>query len=165
MDREDTRLPEGINLLRGIYTIVMRLEKGTKCTIGALGLSHFGKGVYLYTGSAHGKGSASIEGRRKRHLGKRNRNFWHIDYLLSARSCKIRAFIYSETARDLECKVNRQIQDLSHATFPVRGFGSSDCTCPSHLLRLPEYPIDRALTKAENAYRELRLEPRLCHRH
>jgi len=149
--------------LRGIYTIVMRLEKDTKCTIGALGLSHFGKGVYLYTGSAHGKGNVSIEGRKERHLGKRNRNFWHIDYLLSARSCRIQAFIYSETARDLECKVNRRVQELSHATFPVRGFGSSDCICPAHLLHSTDYQIDQALTVVGNAYRLLGLKPRLCH--
>jgi len=148
--------------LKGIYTIVMKLKNRRKCKVGALGSFRFEKGVYLYTGSARGKGSASIEGRKGRHLGKRNRSFWHIDYLLSTGSWKIQAFIYSETARDFECRVNKRIQESTHATFPVKGFGSSDCACPSHLVYLPQFVADRASAKAKNSYVELCLRPRLC---
>jgi len=140
----------------------MRLENDTKCRVGALGSFCLRRGVYLYTGSARGRGSASIEGRMERHLGKRNRNFWHIDYLLGVRGCKILAFIFSETAKDLECAANMRIQESSHATFPIKRFGSSDCTCPSHLLCVQLYEIDQALAKAKNAYNGLRLKPRLC---
>ncbi len=153
---------EGYNQLKGIYTIVMKLENERRCRVGSLGSFRFGKGVYLYTGSARGKGSASIEGRKRRHLGKRNRNFWHIDYLLSTGSWKIQAFIYSETAKDFECKVNKRIQESSHAAFPVKGFGSSDCSCLSHLVYLPQFGVDRAWAKAKNSYVGLRLRPRLC---
>jgi len=160
-DEWDTTLFEGRCRLKGIYTIVMRLKRDTRCKVGKLGSFRFAKGVYIYTGSARGKGSASIQGRMKRHLGRRSRSFWHIDYLLDASGCSIQAIIYSETAGDLECEVNRRIQEMTHATFPVRDFGSSDCACPGHLLYLPGYRTDRALTKAKNAYGALRLRPRL----
>jgi len=158
----NTRLLERRCRLKGIYTIVMRLKSNVRCKVGSLGSVRFARGVYVYTGSAQGKGSVSIQGRIERHLGKRRRSFWHIDYLLAANSCNIQAFVYSETRKDLECEVNRRIQEMTHAALPVRGFGSSDCACLSHLLYLPGHRIDQALTKAENAYSELRLRPRLC---
>jgi len=158
----DTRPFEGHCRLKGIYTIAMRLKRDTRCKVGKLGSFRFAKGVYIYTGSARGKGSTSIQGRIKGHLGRRSRSFWHIDYLLNADGCDIQAIIYSETTRDLECEVNRLIQEMAYAAFPVRGFGSSDCGCLSHLLYLPGYQINQALTKAKNAYGGLRLRPRLC---
>ena len=148
--------------LKGIYTIVMRLKNNVKCKVGSLGSVRFAGGVYVYTGSARGKGSVSIRGRIERHLGRRSRSFWHIDYLLATNGCNIQAFIYSETTRDLECEVNRRIQEMTHAAFAVRGFGSSDCACLSHLLYLPGHRIDQALTKAKNAHGGLRLKPRIC---
>jgi len=147
--------------LKGIYTIVLRLKRDNRCKVAKLGSFRFAKGVHIYTGSARGKDSTSIQGRIRRHLGRRSRSFWHIDYLLNANGCDIQAIIYSETMRDLECEVNRRIQETTHATLPVRGFGSSDCACPGHLLCLPGYRIDRALTKVTDAYDELRLRPRL----
>jgi len=161
-DMWNTRLLERRCRLKGIYTIVMRLKNNVRCKVGSLGSIRFAEGVYIYTGSARGKGSVSIHGRIQRHLGGRSRSFWHIDYLLDAKGCNIRAFIHSQTSRDLECKVNRRIQEMTHAAFPVRGFGSSDCACLSHLLYLPGYRIDQALTKAKNAHSGLRLKPRFC---
>jgi len=158
----NTSLLERRCRLKGIYTIVMRLKSNVRCKAGSLGPVRFAGGVYIYTGSARGKGSVSIHGRIERHLGKRRRSFWHIDYLLAANACNIQAFVYSETRRDLECEVNRRIQEMTYAAFPVRGFGSSDCACLSHLLYLPGYQIDQALTKAKNAYCSLRLKPRIC---
>ena len=161
-DMWNTRLLERRCRLKGIYTIVMRLKNNVRCKVGGIGSVRFTRGVYIYTGSARGKGSVSIQGRIERHLGRRCRSFWHIDYLLDANSCSMQAFIYSETRRDLECEVNRRIQEMTHAAFPVLGFGSSDCACLSHLLYLPGYRIDQALTKAKNAYGGLRLKPRIC---
>ena len=159
---QNTGLLERRCRLKGIYTIVMRLKRKVRCKVGSLGSVRFARGAYIYTGSARGKGSVSIHGRIERHLGRRSRSFWHIDYLLAANGCNIRAFIYSQTSRDLECEVNRRIQEMAHAAFPVQGFGSSDCACLSHLLYLPGYRIDQALTKAKNAYCSLRLKPRIC---
>jgi len=150
-----------IRQVKGIYTIILRLENHTKCKIGALGSYRFPRGIYLYTGSACGRGSASIEGRMRRHEGRRRRNFWHIDYLLGAGGWEILAFVYSNTERSFECKANGHIREVTQASFPVMGFGSSDCRCPSHLLYLEQYDVTWALYKVKRAYREIGLEPGL----
>ena len=155
--------PQEIWQVKGIYTIILRLENHAKRRIGALGLFRFPRGIYLYTGSACGTGSTSIEGRMRRHVGKRNRNFWHIDYLLGVCGWTIIAFVYSTTERSFECKANAHIREATQASFPVMGFGSSDCRCPSHLLYLERYDVTWALYKVKKAYREIGLKPRLCH--
>ena len=147
--------------MKGIYTIILRLENRTKCKIGALGSYSFRRGIYLYTGSACGRGSTSIEGRMRRHEGKRRRSFWHIDYLLRAGIWEILAFVYSTTDRSFECNANAQIRESTQASFPVMGFGSSDCRCPSHLLYLERRDVRRTLNKVKRAYREIGLKPRL----
>jgi len=155
--------PQEIRQVKGIYTIILRLENRAKRKIGALGSFRFPRGIYLYTGSACGTGSTSIEGRMSRHEGRRRHNFWHIDHLLGAKSWKILAFVYSTTERSFECKANAHIREATQASFPVMGFGSSDCRCPSHLLYLERYDVTWALYKVKKAYREIGLKPRLCH--
>ena len=154
--------PQEIRQVKGIYTIILRLENRTKCKIGALGLYRFPRGIYLYTGSACGTGSTSIEGRMRRHEGKRRRNYWHIDYLLGTGSWAIIAFVYSTTEKSFECKANALIRESTQASFPVKGFGSSDCRCPSHLLYLERYDVKWTLSKVKRAYREVGLKPKLC---
>jgi len=145
--------------LKGIYTLIFELGKGTDCKIGNLGSFCFNRGVYVYTGSGRGVASTSIEGRIKRHLGRRKRKFWHIDYLLSLRTCSVCASVCSETTKDVECRVNRRIQELTCGVFPVNGFGSSDCSCIGHLVYLPSHDSNRALCSVMKAYRKLRLKP------
>lgn len=147
--------------MKGIYTIVTRLKNPAKCRVGALGPLRFERGLYVYTGSARGNGSTSVERRIERHLGKRVRNFWHIDYFLGMRACEVQAVVYSETERDLECAANRQIRQLIHAAFPIKHFGSSDCGCPSHLLHPRSSEVDEVLSKVRTAYGKLNLKPSL----
>jgi Uri superfamily endonuclease len=148
--------------MKGIYTIVMVLKRDVTLKVGKLGMLRFSRGVYAYSGSARGKGPTSIQGRMRRHMGRRHRKLWHIDYLLSADCCEIKAIIYSETMRDLECEANRRIRELACATFPVKGFGSSDCACISHLLYFPSHRTNQALAIVQNAHVKLHLRPRLC---
>lgn len=150
----------GEERLKGIYTLIILLEKDIRRRIAALGPIRFSKGVYLYTGSARGQGSTSVEGRIERHLGNRRRKFWHIDHLLSANGCKVLACIYAETVKDVECVVNSKIQELTRGVFPVHRFGSSDCNCRSHLIFLQRRDIVRALRNVTEAYRRLRLKSR-----
>jgi Uri superfamily endonuclease len=141
--------------------LTISLGKNTRCRVGILGSFSLESGTYLYTGSARGSGSASIEGRIERHLGKRGRVFWHIDYPLSLRRCKVSACVYSVTVRYVECAVSRRIQELTDGVFPVYGFGSSDCNCRSHLIYLQSYNTARTLASVTNAYRTLHLKPKL----
>ena len=84
----------------------------------------FKKGIYLYVGS----GGRSPLRRIARHIRKRKRKFWHIDFL-SVRSEVIGAFILESNIL-LECTLARAI---GKAFRPVPGFGASDCKCDSHL--------------------------------
>jgi len=65
--------------MRGTYAIIMELISDKRISVGKLGKINFKKGYYLYVGS----GQNSLETRIARHLKKRKKKFWHIDYLLS----------------------------------------------------------------------------------
>jgi Uri superfamily endonuclease len=64
--------------VKGIYTLIIRLDDDVSVNIGALGKVSFGKGLYIYVGSAQ----TNLEQRVKRHLRKEKRLFSHVDYLL-----------------------------------------------------------------------------------
>ena len=113
----------------GIYTIILSLEKGEKISIGSLGEIDFAPGYYAYTGSARGPGGCKRVDRHVEILqGTRNTRRWHIDYLL-ARAGLVEVFI-TRTSRDLECSIAKMVGEH---LLPVKGFGCSDCRCPSHL--------------------------------
>lgn len=96
-------------------------------------------GTYLYVGSAMGSGGFK---RVERHC-KLNRHgegkcHWHIDYLLEAADLEKVWLI--PTTEDLECKLAMKLNERLGDC--VEGFGSSDCSCTSHLLRLGERKTD-----------------------
>ena len=123
----------------GTYTLIIHVPTGKNIEIGRLGTRNLTRGYYAYTGSALGKGAQSLRGRIQRHLSKGNKKKrWHIDYLLSTGHVKVESVVASPTPKKAECEINQNIRERLHATIPVRGFGSSDCTkrCGSHLLYL-----------------------------
>ncbi len=116
----------------GAYLLVITMAEETAVTVGKLGRIVFKKGFYVYCGSA----KRNLSRRVKRHLGKRKRMHWHIDYLTSAAE-KIRPFpVY--TGRDIECAMADDMKIIGG--IPVPGFGSSDCTCLSHLFYFSSNP-------------------------
>ena len=110
--------------MKGVYVLLMRLERDSKIRIGKLGILDFGKGYYAYVGS----GMSSLEKRMERHLGKKKRKFWHVDYFLG--KGKIHMIVYSETFARKECEL---AEKLSGKFEGVPKFGCSDCNCRSHL--------------------------------
>jgi Uri superfamily endonuclease len=112
---------------RGTYALVAFLKKGVRIQIGRLGMHDFTEGYYIYAGSALG----SLSGRLNRHLKQQKRLHWHIDYLLQHAS--IKEIWYTEGLDRLECTWNAIITALPGAQLSIRGFGSSDCRCFSHL--------------------------------
>jgi Uri superfamily endonuclease len=138
-------LKEEINLISefstsGIYTLLLFLSKEVYLNIGKMGKTRFPEGYYTYTGSALGKGASNLNHRIARHLKKKKRKFWHIDYLLANESVAVEAFIVAETNENMECALNQHIKNMLRAEVPVKGFGASDCrkNCGSHLLHYPE---------------------------
>jgi len=148
---------------RGVYTLVIRLEKGLAFDAGSLGRVALRPGFYLYTGSGLGPGPLSLRGRVRRHLGARKKPFWHIDYLLEQPGARVVAVVASPSLIKEECRVNQALIEGLEAEAPVRGFGSSDCRsgCPAHLLYVgQEDPSEAVLA----TYRRLGLRPVLLRR-
>ena len=119
---------------RGTYALVAFLEKGVRLQIGRLGVHDFPAGYYVYSGSALG----GLPGRLNRHLRPHKRLHWHIDYLLQ--KAPVIQVWYSTGQDRLECIWNAIIAALPDAQPSVRGFGSSDCRCSTHLTYFPSVP-------------------------
>lgn len=75
-----------------------------------------------------------LERRLGRHFKKDKKPHWHIDYLLE--EAEIEGVLAVETESRIECDLNRLVLNLPGAKVIVKGFGSSDCKCPSHLVHL-----------------------------
>jgi sugar fermentation stimulation protein A len=117
----------------GSYIIIMRLTRDRKLKVGSLGAVRFTKGFYLYVGSA----KANLTQRIARHRSRRKKLFWHVDYLREhADFC---AALPVRTSADLECDLAEALQGISQWTIP--GFGSSDCSCESHLFGMVDDPL------------------------
>ena len=115
--------------MKGTYCLLIKIEKPSNIKVGKLGLIKFGKGNYVYVGSALN----NLEKRINRHLKPRKKKFWHIDYLLENKNVKIKDVFYKKSAKKEECKIAREIAKHSE---PIKNFGSSDCNCESHLFKI-----------------------------
>jgi Uri superfamily endonuclease len=115
--------------MKGIYILIINVHKKIALKVGALGKIDFKKGRYAYVGSAQN----NLKKRIQRHLSKDKRKKWHIDYLLMNPNAKVESVHYKEAKKDEECRIAHV---LSSVEEPVKGFGSSDCKCHSHLFRL-----------------------------
>ncbi len=138
-------MKEDINLFSefstsGIYTLLLFLSKEVSLNVGKLGKQRFPEGYYAYTGSALGKGASSLKHRVARHVRKKKRKFWHIDYLLANENVSVVAVIVAETKEKMECTLNHHMKSMVGAKVQVKGFGASDCrkNCEAHLLYFPE---------------------------
>lgn len=115
--------------MKGIYCLLIDINKNSELKIGALGNTLFKKGKYVYVGSAQN----SVEKRVSRHLSKNKKIRWHIDYLLSNSNVKIERALWKKAGKDEECKTASL---LNKTEKPIRSFGCSDCRCYSHLFNL-----------------------------
>jgi len=122
--------------MKGVYALVIHIEKDLTTTVGALGEVGFQRGIWTYVGSATGTGSTSLENRIRRHFTDEKALHWHIDYLLKTSAIPLRA-IWAESDRAAECNLTRELNKSPLFVAGPRGFGSSDCTrgCRTHLFR------------------------------
>lgn len=115
--------------MKGAYVLLIGLPKSAEIQVGHLGKIEFKTGFYAYVGSALG----GLEARISRHLRKEKKIHWHIDYLLTQARVKE---VYVDYRK--ECDIVKKLADY----FPcVRGFGSSDCDCESHLFYDEDYGL------------------------
>lgn len=116
--------------MKGSYCIVAFLPEDTEIEVARLGIFRFPSGLYVYTGSA----LSSLESRILRHLGRDKKKRWHIDYFLErAEPVSFLPFVSSKRE---ECLINSKF--LKDGKVVAKGFGSSDCNCPSHLVYLSD---------------------------
>ena len=112
----------------GTYLLLLACERVVRLSIGRLGMMTTRPGYYLYVGSAFGPGG--IRARIGHHAKRAARPHWHLDYLrLKADPvdawCVVDAHLEHDWARSL-------LQDRDTA-LALKGFGASDCSCPTHL--------------------------------
>lgn len=118
---------------RGAYILILHLPARKSLLIGSLGLVHFPAGYYLYVGSA----KKNLEQRISRHKRQRKKPFWHIDYFLEhAQFYKSLPF---RTSSAIECDLARALSKIS--SWEIPRFGSSDCSCNSHLFGIKKDPL------------------------
>ena len=115
--------------MKGIYILVLSIQRATKLPIGRLDSTAFEKGIYACVGSAQNNWEKRVE----RHCRRTKKRFWHIDYLLGDQSVSILSAYLCEAPRGEECRVALAISSIG---TPIKGFGSSDCRCASHLLQI-----------------------------
>ena len=126
--------------MKGLYLLLLRLDKSQQIYVGRLGRRLFLKGFYAYAGSALN----GLESRVNRHLSDDKKLFWHIDYLLEKAS--VYEVILIPTEEKLECILAAA---LEKRLVCIRHFGSSDCKCPGHLFYAAEKKeLDRQVTVA-----------------
>jgi len=114
--------------------LIINVQKDKLVTVGALGEISFTRGLYAYVGSAQ----SNLEPRIKRHLMKKKPLFWHIDYLLDNSATEILKVFAKEADRLEECIIARMLKGEGEA---IEGFGSSDCNCTSHLVRIRDFKL------------------------
>lgn len=136
----------------GAYLLVAHLPKAQEFVIGALGEVSFPPGYYVYVGSAR----ANLSHRVNRHLSRRKRLRWHIDYLLG-RAARVRGLpVYSD--EDLECDIADAVAAVADRAIPR--FGASDCRCGSHLFHFDRDPmLTDAFQEILHRYRHTRMGP------
>jgi Uri superfamily endonuclease len=123
-------LIEILNSSHTLYAVHLNLIEDQKVVIGKLGGFSFQKGNYIYIGSA----KRAIASRLARHKKIEKKKRWHLDYLRY--HCEITRIITYEDS-DGECALAENLRKETGGIYPIRGFGSSDCKCYSHLIWVP----------------------------
>jgi sugar fermentation stimulation protein A len=118
----------------GSYLLVLRLNGGHRIPVGSLGDTFFREGYYVYVGSA----MTNLNKRIERHLRIRKLHHWHIDELRAI--CDVRAALAIRSSERLECVLAEAVSSM--AGWQVNGFGSSDCSCPTHIFGFESDPLE-----------------------
>ncbi len=132
----------------GCYLVILLLSQKVLVEIGSLGNIIFQSGYYVYVGS----GMKNLSKRMARHKRLRKNLFWHIDYLRA--KSKVISVIPIRSEDNLECKVARALKQISD--WEIKGFGSSDCSCASHLFGMHVNPVHSS--RFQNTLQFFRME-------
>lgn len=118
---------------RGSYLLVLYLKRRRNIRIGRLGMVSFRKGFYIYVGSA----MANLSKRTERHRHIRKQHHWHIDDLRAV--AEFHSVLAIRSSDRLECEIAKAFSEI--AEWAISGFGSTDCSCGTHLFGMSQDPL------------------------
>ncbi len=128
----------------GTYILILSLKARQTLQIGRLGSYDFRRGFYGYVGSAFGPGG--LTARLKHHFNTAVRPHWHIDYLRSVSTLQEVWFSRSDERQEHGWAI--LLEKMPEVFVLIKGFGSTDCKCTSHLFYFSKRPGIRAFQKA-----------------
>jgi len=120
---------------KGVYVLFLRNTKTEDVRVGSFGNISLKEGIYAYVGSAYGGGG--IRKRVGRHLRTNKKCRWHIDYI--RRRMSFHGLWLTTDGAEMEHIIADRFINMG-AEVPMKGFGSSDCSCVSHLFYMSEIP-------------------------
>jgi len=127
----------------GTYALVLRCGSQAQIPVGRFGVLAVRPSYYVYIGSAFGPGG--VRARVSRHVREKTARHWHIDYL---RAVAVPVAVWcGYGVRDLEHRWAHIFRGLP-GSFPVPGFGCSDCACETHLFRFWKSPRPDCVARA-----------------
>ncbi|MEW6375932.1 MAG: GIY-YIG nuclease family protein [Thermodesulfobacteriota bacterium] len=118
---------------RGSYLLILNLKRRQKIKIGKLGRISFKKGFYIYVGSA----MTHLTKRMERHKRLRKKHHWHIDELRAV--AEFHSVLAIRSSIRLECEIAKALSKITEWVTP--GFGSTDCSCKTHLFGMSRDPL------------------------
>ena len=145
------------NAAPGTYALILASTEAVPIRVGKLGILQLQPGFYVYVGSAHGPGG--LRGRLAHHLEPTARPHWHIDYLRAHTNPEEVWYAYDRIS--WECRWARCL-GLQRGAVPLTGFGSSDCTCESHLFFFVRRPSRAAFARRLRFFDSGHPPVRLC---
>lgn len=119
----------------GTYAIVLRCRDKGKIFIGQLGEFELKTGHYIYIGSAFGPGG--VRARVMRHHRAQKCRHWHVDYIKERMT-----LVETWHSHDIARREHQWASAMSRMNLApyIKGFGSSDCKCFSHLFHASARP-------------------------
>jgi Uri superfamily endonuclease len=122
---------EEFKCVKGLYILLIELEPG-KYRVGRFFEGVLPGGLYIYIGSAWGRGG--LAARVSRHLKKNKRKHWHIDWITSDERTRILKVYFLPRLKGEE-RLYRALEPIGECIVP--GFGSSDTRgSKCHFLKL-----------------------------
>lgn len=137
MKASNSLLPSAL----GAYVLLIPLENPEAIEVGRLGTIDFPTGWYAYVGSALNGLCARVG----RHVRRRKKLRWHVDYLLQ--KAQLSEVVWAPSDERLECRIASALRRQGLPS--TKNFGASDCKCPSHLFHSPKLePLRSVIIRA-----------------
>lgn len=131
----------------GTYALILLSNCKKEIQVGRIGRLRLKPGFYFYVGSAFGPGGLKSRLSHHEHIAEHPR--WHVDYLRAVTYPQGVWYTYDPVHREHEWA--KMLSGTKKSSTPLEGFGSSDCSCTSHLVFFNAHPSGRAFSRKIHA--------------